>query len=124
MKINWFWMWIVGAIGRVTIILAVALVAAIMVTAGCVKIVTNLQPVNSSVNAVLVGEDCTPIVFGIGFGHNTVERAQQTDVRPVDKSRYATSDIKTPITKIRVTSLNETYALIVGERCLEVVGEP
>jgi hypothetical protein len=94
-----------------------------LLIAGCVDISTDLQPVNPSVNPVLMGEDCVQIILGFGFGHNTVEGAQK-NVHPVDKSRYMTYANVSPITKIRVITLYESYGLVGGERCLQVVGEP
>ena len=42
---------------------------------GCINIDTHLQPINQTVKAVLIGTDCTPIVFGFGAGTNRVEKA-------------------------------------------------
>ncbi len=105
--------------------IAIAVVT-MLLTAGCVIMSTSLQPVNESVNAVLTGEDCNTVLLGFGFGHSTVEQAQRTNVGPADMDSFDRSRhlVKTPITKIRVITLYEEYALLGGQRCLQVVGEP
>ena len=37
-----------------------------VVLSGCINITTELQPSNADVKAVLLGEDCTPIILGMG----------------------------------------------------------
>jgi hypothetical protein len=61
---------------------------------------------NPQVQAVLVGRDCSPILLGFGFGHNTVAQAQRDNVQasqPFEGFQRGTI----PITKIRVISLQE-----------------
>ena len=94
---------------------------------GCINITTELQPSNSGVQGVLMGEDCTPIVLGMGLGTNTVENAQK-DGRPYGDVGEFRSRIqlnrRTTITRIRTIQLSEFYVLLVGSRCIQVVGEP
>ena len=49
---------------------------------GCINITTGLKPSNPDVKGVLMGEDCTPIVLGMGLGTNTIEGAKK-DGRPM-----------------------------------------
>jgi hypothetical protein len=94
---------------------------------GCINITTELQPSNTEVQSVLMGEDCTPIVLGMGLGTNTVENAQK-DGRPYGDVGEFRSRIKlnrrTTITRIRTIQLSEFYVLLVGSRCIQVLGEP
>jgi hypothetical protein len=91
---------------------------------GCVYITTDLQPVNPDVQAALVGEDCSPIVLGFGFGHNTVANAQRDNILRADERFEGFQRLTTPITKVRVISLEESTMLLFGQRCLKVTGEP
>ena len=52
-----------------------------LVLSGCINITTELQPSNADVQGVLMGEDCSPIVLGMGLGTNTIENALK-DGRP------------------------------------------
>jgi hypothetical protein len=89
----------------------------------CVDIETDLLPVDTSVEPVLVGRDCSPIVLGFGFGHNTVEQARRTDLKHA-ADEFEGMNITTPITKIRVISLEEFSMVLAGVRCVKVIGEP
>ena len=89
----------------------------------CVDIETDLLPVDTSVEPVLVGRDCSPIVLGFGFGHNTVEQASRTDLKRAS-DEFEGMNITTPITKVRVISLEEFSMVLAGVRCLKVIGEP
>jgi hypothetical protein len=60
---------------------SLAIVLGLGALTGCVSISTDLQPVNQDVQPALVGEDCSPIVLGFGFGHNTVAQAQRDNLR-------------------------------------------
>ena len=94
---------------------------------GCINITTELQPSNPDIKGVLMGEDCTPIVLGMGLGTNTIENALK-DGRPEDDVGEFRPRIKlnsrTPITRIRTIQLSEFYVLLVGSRCIQVLGEP
>ena len=89
----------------------------------CVDIETDLLPVDTSVEPVLVGRDCSPIVLGFGFGHNTVEQASRTDLKRA-ADEFEGMNITTPITKVRVITLEEFSMVLAGVRCLKVIGEP
>src|SRR6476660_4501911 len=98
-----------------------------VVVSGCINITTELQPSNADVKAVLMGEDCTPIVLGMGLGTNTIEGAQK-DGRPMGdvgefRSRIKLND-RTPIKRIRTLQITNFYILLVGSSCIQVVGEP
>ena len=41
-----------------------------LLLSGCINITTELQPSNTDVQGVLLGEDCTPVVLGVGLGTN------------------------------------------------------
>jgi hypothetical protein len=94
---------------------------------GCINITTELQPSNSDVKDVLMGEDCTPIVLGLGLGTNRIEYALK-DGRPYGEVGEFRTRVKlngrTTITRIRTIQLTEFYVLLVGSRCVQVVGEP
>ena len=94
---------------------------------GCINITTELQPSNPDVKDALMGEDCTPIVLGLGLGTNRVEHALK-DGRPYGDIEAFRSRVKlngrTTIARIRTIQLTEFYVLLVGSRCVQVVGEP
>lgn len=98
-----------------------------LIVSGCINITTELQPSNPDVKGVLMGEDCTPIVLGMGLGTNTIEGAKK-DGRPMGdvgefRSRIKLND-RTPINRIRTLQLTNFYILLVGSSCIQVVGEP
>jgi hypothetical protein len=88
---------------------------------GCINISTHLQPVNDKVQRVLKGEDCTPIIGGLGWGTNTIEKAMR-QASPADNfdSFGGTQTIRT----VRSVALTDTQFLLFGNRCIEVTGEP
>ena len=94
---------------------------------GCINITTELQPSNPDVKDALMGEDCTPIVLGLGLGTNRIEHALK-DGRPYGDIEPFRSRVKlngrTTIARIRTIQLTEFYVLLVGSRCVQVVGEP
>jgi hypothetical protein len=94
---------------------------------GCINIATELQPSNPDVKDVLMGEDCTPIVLGLGLGTNRIEHAMK-DGRPYGDIEEFRTRVKlngrTTITRIRTIQLTEFYVLLIGSRCVQVVGEP
>jgi hypothetical protein len=104
-------------------VLPLACVLTVSLLTACVDIETDLLPVDTSVESVLVGRDCIPIVLGFGFGHNTVEQAKRTDLKRA-ADEFDGMNITTPITKVRLLSLEEFYMVLAGVRCLKVVGEP
>lgn len=98
-----------------------------VVVSGCINITTELQPSNADVQGVLLGEDCSPIVLGMGLGTNTIDNALK-DGRPKgDVGEFRTRvklNSRTAITRIRTIQLSEFYVLLVGSRCIQVLGEP
>ena len=98
-----------------------------MLLSGCINITTELQPSNPDVKDVLMGEDCTPIVLGLGVGTNRIEHALK-DGRPYGDVGEFRARVKlngrTAITRVRTIQLTEFYVLLVGSRCVQVVGEP
>ena len=94
---------------------------------GCINITNELQPSDLEVKDVLMGEDCTPIVLGLGFGTNKIEYALK-DGRPYGDIGEFRSRInlnrRTTISRIRTIQLTEFYVLLVGSRCVQVIGEP
>lgn len=98
-----------------------------LILSGCINISTELQPSNTDVKGVLLGEDCTPIVLGMGFGTNTIEGATR-DGRPMGdvgefRSRVKLND-RTVINRIRTIQITNFYVFLVGSSCIQVVGEP
>ena len=94
---------------------------------GCINITTELQPPNADVKAILYGEDCTPIVLGMGLGTNTIDRAKK-DGRPLGDVGEFRPQIKlnslTTINKIRTIQITDFQVLLIGSRCVQVLGEP
>jgi hypothetical protein len=98
-----------------------------VILSGCINITTELQPSNPDVQDVLLGEDCTPVVLGMGLGTNTIEGAKR-DGRPMGdvgefRSRVKLND-RTLINRIRTIQISNFYVLLVGSSCIQVVGEP
>jgi hypothetical protein len=98
-----------------------------LVLSGCINITNELQPSNADVKGVLQGQDCTPIVLGMGLGTNTIEEAMK-DGRPVgDAGEFRTRlnlNKRTAITRIRTVQITDFYLLLIGSSCLQVLGEP
>jgi hypothetical protein len=94
---------------------------------GCINITNELQPSNPDVKAVLIGEDCSPIVLGMGLGTNTIENAKK-DGRVIGEPGEFRSRIKlndrTAISRIRTIQLTDFYMLLIGSSCIQVLGEP
>jgi hypothetical protein len=98
-----------------------------MLLSGCINITNELQPNNPEVQAVLIGEDCSPIVLGMGLGTNTIENAKKDgrilgdpgDFRP----RIKLND-RTAISRIRTVQLTDFYIVLIGSSCIQVIGEP
>jgi hypothetical protein len=94
---------------------------------GCINITNELQPSNPDVQGILIGEDCTPVVLGMGLGTNTIEGAKR-DGRLLGEAGEFRSRIKlndrTPISRIRTIQMTDFYVLLVGSSCIQVIGEP
>ena len=94
---------------------------------GCINITNELQPSNVDVQGVLMGEDCSPIVLGMGLGTNTIKGAMK-DGRLVGdpgefRGRIKLND-RTPISRVRTIQISDFYILLVGSSCIQVLGEP
>ncbi len=98
-----------------------------LLLSGCINITNELQPSNPDVQGILIGEDCTPVVLGIGLGTNTIEGAKK-DGRLLGEAGEFRSRIKlndrTPISRIRTIQMTDFYILLVGSSCIQVIGEP
>jgi hypothetical protein len=94
---------------------------------GCINITNELQPSNPDVKGILIGEDCTPVVLGMGLGTNTIEGAKK-DGRLLGEAGEFRSRIKlndrTPIDRIRTVQMTDFYVLLFGSSCIQVIGEP
>jgi hypothetical protein len=94
---------------------------------GCINITNELQTSNPDVKGVLMGEDCTPIVLGMGLGTNTIEQAQKDGRLVGDPGEFRTRiklNDRTAISRIRTVQLTDFYVLLIGSSCIQVVGEP
>ena len=98
-----------------------------VVLSGCINITNELQPSNPDVKGVLMGEDCSPIVLGMGLGTNTIENAKKDGRLMGDagefRPRIRLND-RTAISRIRTIQITDFYVLLVGSSCLQVIGEP
>ena len=98
-----------------------------LILPGCINITNELQPGHPDVKAVLIGEDCTPIVFGMGLGTNTIEEAQKDGRLMGDagefRARIKLND-RTAIHRIRSIQTTNFYILLIGSSCIQVIGEP
>ena len=101
----------------------ILLIVSILLT-GCINIGARMQPEDTSVKAVLQGEDCATIFLGFGFGRVTIEHAKADGLPPGTRFTAALG-LGTPITKVRSVELTDTGFLgLIGSRCIEVIGEP
>lgn len=96
----------------------------LLLLAGCIDIKTQLQPINPSVQDIVTGEDCSPIIFGLGFGTNTVEKAMANGLIARNPERPEHFD-HLAVTCIRSIALYEgQFLMFGGNRCIIVTGEP
>ena len=79
----------------------------LLVLSGCFAVRTELQ-FDPAVEAAAYGDDCTAIIFGIGFGANSLEAAKR----------------EAGITRIRSITYSHRYIMFAGDECVEVLGEP
>lgn len=114
------------------------LVGMLAMLAGCINITTTLQPVDQTVRPTYEGSDCVPIIFSIGIGTNTIERAQangkdraayQAAIDRKHQAAYAQRGTVrevplVPITKVHRVQFTDYGFLGFGARCVEVTGEP
>jgi hypothetical protein len=104
-----------------------SILTCLLLLSGCINVTNELQPSNPDVKGVLMGEDCTPIVLGMGLVTNTIENAKR-DGRLVEdpgefRKRIKLND-RTAIRRIRTIQMTHFYILLVGSSCIQVVGEP
>ena len=94
---------------------------------GCINITNEIQPSDPDVQGILMGEDCSPIVLGIGLGTNTIENAKKDGRLLGDAGEFRARihlNKRTAISRIRAIQITAFYALLVGSSCLQVIGEP
>lgn len=95
------------------------LVGAMAMLAGCINITTELQLPNPAVKPVLYGQDCVPIILGIGLGTNRYTSALDDGHSGSDWRK------RVPIHAVHSAVLTDMGFLnLIGSRCLEVTGEP
>jgi|CXWL01.1.fsa_nt_gi hypothetical protein len=115
---------IASVYGRQPIVILASLIAAGFLLGGCSNISTRIQPEDTSVEAVLEGSDCVPIILGFGLGTATIEQAK-ANAQPVGGFSPGFPDVhgSLHITKVRRVESTEVAFLVFSERCVEVVGE-
>ena len=90
-------------------VIAAGCCAVSLLLGGCVNISSQITPENQAVKPMTEGSDCSYIIFGFGFGTNTVEQAMANASPPVQHIRSVTLD---------------TFAFwFFGSQCITVVGE-
>lgn len=101
-----------------------AAVIAVLMLTGCYSVKLQTQPANEAVKAVLKGEDCVQIVLGLAFGTATYDRAMTRGVRldGVQGATYTRRGLE-QIRSVRTVALSDSYALLAGERCIEIEGD-
>ena len=85
---------------------------------GCVDLSLRTQPVDTNVEAELIGEDCAGFFFGLGGGTITIERAMAKGYRHGGHYEEGAHQIK----QIRSVELTESAFLFFGSTCVRVVG--
>ncbi len=83
--------------------------AVALLLSGCINISSRITPENETVKPLTEGSDCSYIIFGFGFGMNTVEQAM--------------ANASPPIHKLRSVSLETFQFLFFGYQCVSTVGE-
>jgi hypothetical protein len=108
----------------------IAVLFSALAISGCMNLTTRLQPDDLTVKDSHQGEDCVPILLGIGIGTATVEMAmaQAHDIAAKERARQARKyeDRRyriEPIGKIRRLQFSDYQFLGFGARCIEVTGE-
>lgn len=90
------------------ILIAAACCTVALLLGGCINISSRITPENQTVKPMTEGSDCSYIIFGFGFGTNTVEQAMANASPPVQHIRSVTLD---------------TFAFwFFGSQCITVVG--
>jgi hypothetical protein len=101
----------------------VLLALLVVVTSSCIDINMRTQPEDTSVREVLFGDDCVPIVLGMGFGTATIEPAKANGKPFAMRQSVSTTIQPKPIVKIRRVETEEMGILFFGSRCIQVTGE-
>lgn len=96
--------------------------SALFFLSGCIFIDTEVLPPQPSVKSQLAGEDCVPVVFGLGAGSNTFERAMRNGL-PID-TEWEPRAPRTRINTLQSAQIEERMVLFFGGRCLRVTGAP
>lgn len=80
-----------------------------LLLSGCINISNQISPDDPTVKPLTEGSDCSYILFGLGYGTNTVETAMR--------------NAQPPVTRIRSITLDHFALLMFGSQCVTVVGE-
>lgn len=99
-----------------------ALIALLTLT-GCINITTQTQPSNPTVKPILEGSDCVPIIFGLGAGTASIEKAMMNGTSQPFAAFTNAKPVVTPIRTVHRVQSTEAMFLFFGERCVEVTGE-
>lgn len=95
----------------------ITLLMIIILLTGCYGLKARFQPDDVAVAEMAEGEDCARMVLGIGFGTADLEEAKRQATLVSDNSK------RRAITKVRRVELIDFYLLLVGGKCVRVVGE-
>ncbi len=107
----------------------IASLSTALALAGCLHITTQLQPEDQKIQEQAEGEDCLYMFpFPVIIGRVTVDQAkanagyvtQQSGDREYPRREFHPA----PIVRVRRVELREGFFLLVGWRCIVVVGEP
>lgn len=90
-------------------LIALGCCAVSLLLGGCINISSRITPENLSVKPMTEGSDCSYIIFGFGFGTNTVEQAM--------------ANASPPVNTIRSVTLDAFAFWFFGSQCITVVGE-
>ena len=120
------------------------LIVGCIVLAGCMNITTRVQE-DPSVQEVLVGSDCLPIILGLAYGTVDVTTASRNAQPSMGQGRASYCDpavgmhrdggwhpcpgagsgqASGPIVKVRRVEVWDFMLWAFGARCVEVAGEP
>lgn len=80
-----------------------------LLLSGCINISNQISPDNPTVKPLTEGSDCSYVLFGFGYGTNTVEVAMR--------------NAQPPVSRVRSITLDYFTLLMFGSQCVTVVGE-
>jgi len=94
---------------------------------GCILIDTELRMPDETVQPRLTGEDCVPIILGIGIGTARMRDAMRA--APIEEKQTAwgyqyTKGPEVQIARVHRMILKDGAAFGFGWRCIQVTGEP